>query len=270
MTLPLVIEPAQLAQQLHDSSLLIIDLSSAENYQQGHIPGAIHVDPQRLLAGEGDIPNKLPNPMQLSTLFSEIGLTENRQVVVYDDQRGPWAGRMIWTLHCVGHQQCSFLNGQLEGWKNASLEIETQPNSPVPSYFEATIDDQLLADVRYISEHLDDPSVAIWDARSAEEYNGSKVVNARFGGHIPGAALYEWTDLLTEDNRLRPAAEVISELKAQGITPEKTVITHCQTHRRSGLTYLAAKHLGFEQVRCYDGSWFEWGNLDHTSKTTNH
>lgn len=262
VSLPLVIEPEQLAGILDDPSLLILDLSSAENYQQGHIPGAIRVDPKRLLRGEGPVPNKIPSAEQLSALFSELGLTPDRQVVVYDDQLGPWAGRMIWTLHCCGHLRASFLNGQLDAWRERELPLELNVRQPEPSQFNAQIDRRLIADASWIVEHLDDADLLIWDARSADEYSGAKVVNAKQGGHIPGARHLEWTDTLEDGpvRRLRDPDALRETLANAGISGKHTVVTHCQTHRRSGLTYIVGRWLGFEDIRCYDGSWFEWGN----------
>jgi len=266
MTLPLVVEPDQLAAQLNDSNLLILDLTSQESYQQGHIPGAIHVDAARLMCGQAPVPNKLPDESQLSTLFSELGLTPDRQVVVYDDQNGALAGRMIWTLHCVNHQQCSFLNGQLNAWKQAGLPLDTTPVYGKATQYHASIHRELVADIPYILDQQNNEDCCIWDARSLPEYRGEKVVNAQKGGHIPGASWYEWTDALVsaDDLRLRAKEELLAELASRGIKPDKEVITHCQTHRRSGLTYLVARYLGFKKVRCYDGSWFEWGNHPDT------
>lgn len=262
MNLPLVIEPELLAEQLQQGNVLLLDLSSAENYHRGHIPGAIHVDAKRLLRGEGPVPNKLPTAAQLSALFSELGLTPDTQVVVYDDQMGPWAGRMIWTLHCVGHQRASFLNGQLAAWSAAGLPLEQQANQPVPSQFQAHLQPELIADADWLHSHLHAPDLQIWDARGADEYAGIKVVNAQQGGHIPGARHFEWTDALESSAvpRLKDAHTLRAALSDAGIDGQGTVVTHCQTHRRSGLTYIVGKWLGFPDIRCYDGSWFEWGN----------
>lgn len=260
--LPLVIEPEQLAAQLGDPNLLIIDLSSAENYAAGHIPGAIHVQPQRLLRGEGPVPNKLPSVEQLSALFSEIGLTPERQVVVYDDQKGPWAGRMIWTLAIAGHDKASFLNGHLPGWLAAGQPAERCSNSPISSNYQAEYNTELVVDIPWLLSHLENGDLCVWDARGADEYRGEKVVNAKVGGHIPGARLLEWTDLLEAGPipRLRDPNSLRKCIEDAGIDPGKTIVTHCQTHRRSGLTWLAARWLGLDDIRCYDGSWFEWGN----------
>ena len=266
MTLPLLIEASELNQHINDPKLLIIDLSSEENYQKGHIPGAIHLSPSALLLGQPPIPNKLPSEEQLQKLCSEIGLTEDKHVVVYDDQKGPWAGRLIWTLNIIGHHNCSFLNGQLQSWVEANFPLEKTINKAVNAHYPIDLNTQLVADVEFITAHLKDPNVQIWDARSQAEYTGEKVINANKGGHIPSAQHMEWTDcLIADDNpRIKPADELLSLLTEKGITPDKTIITHCQTHRRSGLTYLVARYLGFTDIRCYDGSWFEWGNLADT------
>ncbi|RTE66557.1 sulfurtransferase [Amphritea opalescens] len=266
MSLPLVISPQQLVNELSNPQLLILDLSSTDNYLTGHVPGAIRVDPTRLLRGQGSVPNKIPDLAQLNALMSEIGLTPERPVVVYDDQMGAWAGRMIWTLNCIGHQQCSLLDGHLPAWKKAGLTLQPTPNTPVASHYSGTLNPDYLADIAYISGHLEDSDHIVLDVRSPAEYSGEKVINAKHGGHIPGAVNYEWTNALasTDCPQLKPAAEILADLAALGVTPDKTVITHCQTHRRSGLSYLFTKHLGFDKVRCYDGSWFEWGNRDDT------
>lgn len=186
--LPLVITAQQLAPHLQDKDLLILDLSSAEHYAEGHIPGALSLDPRRLLRGEGSVPNKLPHPEQLGALFSELGITPDTQVVAYDDQRGPWAGRLIWTLACVGHLKASFLDGQLAAWKEAKQALETQPNQPQPTAFQAQYNDSLVVDIPWLLAQLHNPEVQIWDARSAEEYRGDKIINAKVGGHLPARA----------------------------------------------------------------------------------
>jgi len=266
MTLPLVIDAAQLAQALNTADLLIVDLSSQESYAAGHIPGAIRIDPAMLMSGRQPIPNKLPDAEQLSQSLSAMGLTEQHHVVAYDDQNGALAGRLIWTLHSVGHQRCSFLNGLLPAWIADGQPLEQQINQPQPSDYQAQLSHDLVVDIPWLLDNLNSETLCIWDARSEAEYHGDKIINAQKGGHIPGALCFEWTDSLIGggDLRLKPADQLRQELAEHGISGQGTLVTHCQTHRRSGLTYLVARHLGFDDVRCYDGSWFEWGNHPDT------
>lgn len=267
MSLPVLIEPDTLASLSGEARLIIVDLSSAENYAKGHIPGALHLPASRLLRGEGHIPNKVPTEQQLQTLCQDLGLTPDANVIAYDDQGGPWAGRLMWTLNLLGHARCSVLNGQLAGWKAAGLPLEQTPGQTTPAAaYPISLKPELLADVAYILAHLEDPTVQIWDARAPKEYRGENVINAKRGGHIPGAINLEWTDCLesTELPRLKSPEALQQLLTERGIDASCEIITHCQTHRRSGLTYLVAKHLGIPAIRCYDGSWFEWGNLQDT------
>lgn len=266
MKLPYCIEAHTLEQHLNDDQLVVVDLSSEENYLQGHIPGALHLPSSQLLNGSKPVPNKIPTQRQLAELYNGLGLTPDTWVVAYDDQKGPWAGRLMWTLHILGHEKCSVLNGQLGSWKEAGLPLETEKNRAAPSQNTLSYNTSLLADVEYIMANLKSADHTIWDARSAAEYSGEKVVSALKGGHIPGAKHFEWTDCLISetDLRIKPKEELLPLLEAAGIKPEDKIITHCQGHRRSGLTYWVAKHLGFENIRCYDGSWFEWGNLPDT------
>ena len=266
MLLPLVIDPTQLDSVIKNPHLIIIDLSATDKYQQGHIPGAIWTDASRLQHGSGAVPNKLPDNQQLSQLFSDCGITTNSHIVVYDDQNGALAGRFIWSMHCAGLRNASFLNGHLPAWAAAGYSLETTPNQAAAAEISVSTNTDLIADKDYLMAHISSADISIWDARSHDEFIGARVVNAIKGGHIPGAHWLEWTDSLAQlDPPLLASPDELMKLIIKaGINPDKTVITHCQTHRRSGLTYIAALHAGISDVKCYDGSWFEWGNLPDT------
>src|SRR5690606_17418255 len=108
-------------------------------------------------------------------------------------------------------------------------------------------------------------NVVIWDARSREEFDGVRAF-AQKAGHMPGAVHYEWTEPMdkTRNLRLRDLDTLRDELAARGITPDKEIITHCQTHHRSSFSWLVGKILGFDNIRGYAGSWSEWGNHPDT------
>lgn len=265
--LPLLIEPSDLLAQLENPELLIVDLSRESVYQQAHVPNAIFLDFRKLLSGAQPATGKLPDAEKLTHLFSSIGLSENRHVVVYDDEGGGWAGRFIWTLDCIGHKYYSYLNGGIHAWIAEQMPIQQEAVEVIPSNYQVHLNDATNArvDKQFILDQLDTGNISIWDARSPEEFEGLKVFAAR-GGHIPGAHNYEWTAAMDKENslRLRELSAVEKELQDAGIDSSRTVLTHCQTHHRSGFTYLLGKILGFKDIRAYDGSWSEWGNDPNT------
>lgn len=262
--LPLITEPAQLHEVRGHPDLLIIDVPrDAESYQKGHVPGAIFLDHQRLLSGSGEIHNDVPSQQQLSALFSELGLTPNTHVVAYDDEGGGWAGRLLWTLELLGHRHYSYLNGGIHAWRAEERPLDTTPQRATPSDYRASIEHPEVAVNRQaLLERLDD--LVVWDARSAAEYNGLKGDNRRLG-HIPGAINLDWEELKDSQQhlRLKQNAELLTLLQERGLTPDGEIVTHCQSHHRSGLAWLAGRALGLT-IHAYPGSWKEWGNRDDT------
>ena len=264
--LPMLLEPADLAEHLDDPDLLIVDLGKGQIYDQAHVPGAVHLDFRTLVRGTQPVPGLPPEPEQLSELLTGIGLTPDRHVVAYDDEGGGWAGRFLWTLELVGHHKWSYLNGGIHAWLADNQPTTTVPTEPPKGDFRVEkFEEQPLVELDYMLEHYDDDDVVIWDARSEEEFAGVRAF-AQKGGHIPGAVHFEWTDAMDRDNhlRLRDLEELRRTLEKKGIVPEREVITHCQTHHRSGLTWLVGKLLGFQRIRGYAGSWAEWGNHPDT------
>ncbi|MDF1762427.1 MAG: rhodanese-like domain-containing protein [Oleibacter sp.] len=271
LSLPLLLEPEQLANILPDllalesskTRILIIDQSKFETYQERHIPGAIHLDFKRLQQGQAPTPGALPSLEQLSQVFSELGLTKDTHVICYDDEGGGWAGRLIWVLDSIGHSSYSYVNGGITAWVKAGLATESGQNIATESNYQVTtIDDSFSFTKEQILAQLNDPDFAVWDARSAKEYSGEKVISKR-GGHIPGAVNYEWTLGMDQQNGLKinPLDDFRSLLASMGLDETKRIATHCQTHHRSGFTYLVGKILGFD-IRGYAGSWAEWGDDD--------
>ena len=263
-----IIEPEDLEKILGNENLLIVDVCQASTYEQIHVPGAVHVNPAELVSGIPPASGKLPGISQLESLFSRIGYSPDKHIVVYDDEGGGWAGRLIWTLDIIGHQHYSYLNGGIHAWYKEDHPVESEPVMVMPSEISLTLDMSARAELVQVLASLEDDHCKIWDARTYEEYVGTKQSSAR-GGHIPGAVNLDWLDTMDKSRNLRllPLPRLKEMLTTIGIQESDTIITHCQTHHRSGLTYLIAKALGFS-VRAYDGSWSEWGNLPDTPVET--
>lgn len=265
MPLPLLVEPEDLLAQLENPQLLIVDCSRSEQYAQAHIPGSVHIPPAQLQSGIKPAAGKIPDPGRVSELLAGIGLQPEHHVVAVDDEGGGWAGRLLWTLECAGHQNYSMLNGGLVAWANEGHPLGSEVPTVTPSGFsisEFASSDRIT--IEELLQQLGNSDLGIWDARSRDEFLGNKSP-AKRAGHIPGAAHLEWTDLMDKNRNLRllAAEQIQTMLDERGLEQGKKLVTHCQSHHRSGLTWFAGKLLGYD-IRAYDGSWGEWGNRDDT------
>ena len=248
---------------MQTEDLLVLQVTAPNVYAEAHLPGALHVAPAELIRGEPPAVGKLPHRDALLALFRRVGLTRDRAVVTCDDEGGGWAGRLAWTLDAIGHTNWRYLDGGMHAWAAAGLPFSNAAGAATPSEIDFDIDPAPVAELEDVRAALDAPDTLIWDCRSAEEYAGLKRTAAR-NGHIPGAVHLDWLDLMDRGRGLALVEDLEARLRARGITRDRDVITHCQTHHRSGLTYMAARLLGFPRIRAYHGSWSEWGNRPDT------
>jgi thiosulfate/3-mercaptopyruvate sulfurtransferase len=268
--IPRLLEPALLASILestldsiqNNDNLIIVDLCSEALYRQKHVPGAVHLQAGALMAGTAPYPGKLPSIEQLQTIIRYLGIKADSHVVIYDDEGGGWAGRFAWTLDLLGYPHWSYLNGGIIAWIKEGFVTESLTNEPIASETLASIaNPAVLMSADQIASQLNKSDFAVWDARSPGEYSGEMVRSAR-GGHIPGAINIEWTSLMDQQRNLRIRSDAEQILGRAGLSRDKQVTTHCQSHHRSGFTYMVARILGYDNISAYDGSWAEWGNLD--------
>ena len=259
--LPLLIEPETLEHHLGDDDILVVDLSKADTYRQLHVPGAVFLDYGQIIAARRPVMGLLPDDNTLHNVFSAAGISRDTHVVAYDDEGGGKAARLLWTLECTGHTRMSLLNGGLHAWANEGHPHDNTPVTPVDADYTVEHNEAPCADSRYIMQHLDDENVGLLDVRSQAEFSGQRKFATR-GGHIPGAVNMDWTSAMDQQRNLRfkPDADLQRMLTDIGITPDREIITYCQTHHRSAHTYIVLKHLGFPRVRGYHGSWSDWGN----------
>lgn len=265
--LPLLIEPEALHPLLGEPEILVLDLCKDTTYQQLHLPGALHLPYTQIVASCHPTHGLLPEADQLEQLFSACGIGSRTHVVAYDDEGGGNASRLLWTLDAMGHDRFSLLNGGLHAWANERHPFDRAPSVPQPTRFTATPNPSVVADAGYILQRLGSDDLALWDARSSNEYLGVSRFS-QYPGHIPGAVNLDWMELMDRERnlRLKPDDELRALLAGLGITPDREVIAYCQTHHRSSLAWFVLKHLSYRQARGYPGSWSDWGNRDDTPK----
>ena len=259
--LPYIIESEELLDNLSTGSLVLVDLGTTEEFQQGHIPGAVHMDVGQLRLGTLPASGLLPGDSDLELSLKRIGLNDTSHVVAYDHDNNAKACRLLWTLEAAGHGNASLLNGGFTAWMVSGLPIDVGANNPAPGTIQLRFNPAVIADQEYVLHSLGDPNIVILDARSPEEYNGLKSPSLR-KGHIPGAVNLNWLDTIdmTNNRKFKSPGELLKLLEARGVSKNREIIVHCQTHQRSSHSFVMLRSLGFKDLRGYAGSWSEWGN----------
>src|SRR5919109_5035533 len=255
----LLTTPQELQQKLGAVNLCLIDVRAAEQFAHGHIPGAVHFDLFGLsLIDTNEGPLKAFMYM-IQHVLELRGVSNDKEVVFYEENSGMRAARGVWFLEYFGHPNVRMLDGGIQAWKAAGGSITTAAAPPKAAKFATDERREVLATVDDVRHSLDRKGVALLDTRSEGEYLGTQVRAAR-GGAIPGAIHIEWTENLDAAGKFKSDAELKALYDKVGITPDKEVISYCQGGYRAAHSYVALRLLGFPRVRNYIGSWKEWGD----------
>jgi thiosulfate/3-mercaptopyruvate sulfurtransferase len=250
----MLISTTKLNSILNDPKILIIDTRSFKEYSEGHIPGAVNLD---LFAFHwiDTSPDGIKNfNKQTQTLFSFVGITNEKKVIFYDQVSGMLAARGVWMSMYFSHPDVAMLDGGITKWQNDNFSLETKPNPFQPSQFTGKVNPEIISSSQYILDNID--NLKIIDARSVQEYNGD-IVRAAQVGHIPKSINIDWNLNIANDGTFKSDDELS---KLYQIPKNSEIVTYCQGAYRAANAFLALKKLGFTNIRVYLGSWGEWGN----------
>lgn len=219
----LLIEPDALAKRLKEPKMRILDSRSKADYLKSHIPGAAWVDVAKWQA-LGTTEGGFHDTKAWGALVGGLGIDHDTHVVVYGTSP-PNSSRIWWTLRYLGLKNALLLDGGWAGWMKAKQPVETaSPTTPAVS-FKPSFQADLLEEIDSMKEVVKAGKVKIVDTRSRDEFTG-KVVKGKRGGHIPGAILLEWKELLAEDGRFKTPAQLRELFKKRGIEPGETTICY--------------------------------------------
>ena len=274
-TARLLVDAEWLAEHLEDENLVLIQVGPAEDYLEGHIPGAVplslegisrphdHQDTTKLML-------ELPEDQALQQLFRQLGINDDSRIVVYWSSE--WVtptSRVMLTLDYAGlGSRSSLLDGGLEAWTAAGLALTQESSDPVPGSVTIETRDDLIVTADWVQEHAGTEGYALVDARSAAHYDGVRDSEAG-NGHIPGAVNIDWRSLLDGEPAMWRDREQLAEIfAAAGVQPGDTVVGYCHIGQYATAMLFAARTLGY-QVKLYDGSMQDWGSIKELPLETN-
>jgi len=248
-----------------------VDYDPTANYNLGHIPGAVLVDWKRDIndAVRRDILSKTA----LEKLLGGLGVSNDKQMVLYGDFNNWFAAFAFWVFKYYGVENVVIMNGGRKKWLEEDLPVTKDVPTYTPTVFWAKDpDDTIRVYLDYVREVIKMKDKVLVDVRSPKEFTGEILAppeypteHAQRGGHIPGAKNIPWGQAVREDGTFKSADELKALYEGHGVTPDKEIIAYCRIGERSSHSWFVLKYLlGYPNVKNYDGSWTEWGNLVRT------
>jgi len=253
---------------LDDDSIRIVEVD--ENpalYREAHIPGAIGFDWKLDL--QDQVKRDFLGPEAFGELFGSHGISDDHTIVLYGDRNNWFAAYTYWYLKYYGHDAVKLVNGPREKWISEQRPTSTDVPSHGPATFTAQPGDDTIRAKRDEVFAALDAQTRLVDVRSPQEFSGELIAmpgyeqeGAQRGGHIPGAASVPWAQAVKEDGTFKSADELAELYGAKGVTDGEPIIAYCRIGERSAHTWFVLHELlGRGDVKNYDGSWTEWGNL---------
>jgi len=271
-----LVETDWLAAHLSDPKLRVaeVDYDPTANYEMGHVPGSVLFDWRK------DINDPLRRDIlsreAMTELFHRAGVDDDTTLVLYGDFNNWFAAFAFWVFSYYGAQHLKILNGGRKKWIAEDRPLTKDVAPTPPGKFHASGGDPklrvYLEDVRSGLADVKAGKLHLVDVRGPKEFSGEITAppeypteHAQRGGHIPGAKNIPWAQAVNEDGTFKSREELEALYGSKGVKPNAPVFTYCRIGERSSHTWFVLRYLlGYPDVRNYDGSWTEWGNLIRT------
>ena len=263
-----LVETDWLAEHLDDDHIRIVEVDEDPTlYAEAHIPGAIGFDWRNDL--QDQVRRDFLGPEDFAALFGSRGISDEHTIVLYGDRNNWFAAYSYWYLKYYGHDRVLLVNGPREKWIGEGRPTTTDVPAFEPATFTARPgDDAIRATRDEVLAALGNAQKLI-DVRSPQEYSGELISPAGYeqegaqrGGHIPGAASIPWAHAVTEQGTFKSREELEELYGANGVLSGDPIIAYCRIGERSAHSWFVLHELlGRDDVKNYDGSWTEWGNL---------
>ncbi len=256
------------SEHLDDPGVRLVEVDvDTTAYEKGHIKNAAGWNWTSQL--QDNVRRDLLGKQQFEELMSRSGIGKDTIVVLYGDNNNWFAAYALWQLKYFGHKDVRLMNGGRKKWELEGRPFTTEAPSFAPTQYKAEAPNESIRARRdLIFGILTNRNAYLVDVRSPDEFTGKVIApagmteTAQRGGHIPGAISFPWSRAANEDGTFKPYDELVKLLGAEGVRPGRDAVAYCRIGERSSHTWFVLKYLlGFEQVRNYDGSWTEWGNL---------
>ena len=235
---------------------VIISAQSAKNYKLSHIKNAVFIDHNDLYKA-GAVEGLIKSPSDLAKYFGSKGVSDKKEILIYDDGTNKYAARIYWILKYIGAPNVKILHKDMGAWRSARVMITKANTKITPATFTPKVNKSIAADFNYVKSNLTNANVVLLDVRHITEYNGT-IAKPVSKGHIPGAKNLEWKKIEDASGALLPSSELQSIFSSVGATKSKTIVIYCGTSVRSGIVFVALKSLGYANVKVYDGAYNEW------------
>jgi thiosulfate/3-mercaptopyruvate sulfurtransferase len=256
------------AQHLHDAAIRIVEVDvDTSAYDQGHVPNAIAWNWTTELCDT--LVRDIIPPAKFEALMARSGVGNDTTVILYGDNNNWFAAWALWQMKVYGHKDVRIMNGGRKKWLAEGRELsDAAPAVAAATYRAGAPDLSIRAFLPEVREAVRSGRATLVDVRSPAEFTGEILAppglpeTCQRGGHIPGAKSVPWGKACNEDGTFRSADELRQLYGGVGVTPDRPVIAYCRIGERSSHTWFVLKHLlGYPDVKNYDGSWTEWGNL---------
>ena len=250
-----------LQHRLGEPDLRLLDARPRDDYDRGHIPGAVWVD-VKAVEKMAARPGALADNAAWEPWIAPLGISPSTPVLIYDAKRQLDAARLWWLLRYLGCADVGLIDGGFPLWEKQGKPVTTTVPKIAPCAFKVRFRTDRLAERGDVLAALKQGKVRVIDARSEAEHTGAEKRSKR-GGRVPAACHLEWATLVDKDGRFLDAAALRTKLAKAGVKPGEPVITHCQGGGRASVDAFVFERLGFPTRNYYLG-WSDWGNVEDT------